>query len=87
MRALWAVDHALRSASKRMKNRVGLTGPQRLAVRIVGRFPNATAGEITKVLHVHPSTLTGILARLERWDSYDAGPILPMAAVLVSPLR
>jgi MarR family transcriptional regulator, organic hydroperoxide resistance regulator len=66
MRALWAVDHSLRSASKKMKSRVGLTGPQRLAVRIVGRFPDATAGEIAKVLHVHPSTLTGVLDRLTR---------------------
>ena len=66
MRALWAVDHALRGASKRMKSRVGLSGPQRLAVRIVGRFPNAAAGEIADVLHVHPSTLTGVFARLVR---------------------
>lgn len=66
MRALWAVDHALRAASKKMKSRVGLSGPQRLAVRIVGRFPNATAGEIAAVLHVHPSTLTGVFARLTR---------------------
>ncbi len=66
MRALWAVDHALRLASTQMKRRVGLTGPQRLVVRIVGRFPNATAGEIAALLHVHPSTLTGVLDRLDR---------------------
>jgi DNA-binding MarR family transcriptional regulator len=66
MRALWAVDNGLRSASKRMKHLVGLTGPQRLVVRIVGRFPEAGAGEIADLLHVHPSTLTGVLDRLER---------------------
>ncbi|MCC6747470.1 MAG: MarR family transcriptional regulator [Deltaproteobacteria bacterium] len=66
MRTLWAVDHALRKASKEMKRRVGLTGPQRLAVRVVGQFPQATAGEIARVLHVHPSTLTGVLDRLGR---------------------
>jgi MarR family transcriptional regulator, organic hydroperoxide resistance regulator len=65
MRLLWAVDHALQSASKRMEASFGLTGPQRLVVRIVGRFPGTPAGRVAPILHVHPSTLTGILKRLE----------------------
>lgn len=65
MRMLWAVDHALQSASKRMEASFGLTGPQRLVVRIVGRFPGIAAGRVAEILHVHPSTLTGILKRLE----------------------
>ena len=65
MRRLWAVDHALHSLSKRMETRMGLTGPQRLVVRIVGRFPGINAGQLAGILHVHPSTLTGVLARLE----------------------
>src|SRR5437588_8753742 len=65
MRLLWAVDHALQSASKRMEVTYGVTGPQRLVVRIVGRFPGIAAGRIAEILHVHPSTLTGILKRLE----------------------
>ncbi|HYS08550.1 MAG TPA: MarR family transcriptional regulator [Myxococcales bacterium] len=65
MRLLWAVDHALQSTSKRMESTFGLTGPQRLVVRIVGRFPGIAAGRIAGILHVHPSTLTGVLRRLE----------------------
>jgi DNA-binding MarR family transcriptional regulator len=65
MRLLWAVDHALQSTSKRMESTFGLTGPQRLVVRIVGRFPGIAAGRIAEILHVHPSTLTGVLRRLE----------------------
>jgi DNA-binding MarR family transcriptional regulator len=65
MRLLWAVDHALQSTSKRMESAFGLTGPQRLVVRIVGRFPGIAAGRIAGILHVHPSTLTGVLKRLE----------------------
>src|SRR5205085_7153595 len=65
MRLLWAVDHALQSASKRMEAAYGITGPQRLVVRIVGRFPGIAAGRVAEILHVHPSTLTGILKRLE----------------------
>src|SRR2546428_6839463 len=65
MRLLWAVDHALQSASKRMESAFGMTGPQRLVVRIVGRFPGIAAGRVAEILHVHPSTLTGVLKRLE----------------------
>src|SRR5436189_3499519 len=65
LRLLWAVDHALQSASKRMEANFGMTGPQRLVVRIVGRFPGTPAGRVAQILHVHPSTLTGILKRLE----------------------
>jgi len=65
MRALWALDHAFQSASKRMESRLGVTAPQRLVVRIVGRFPRISAGEVAGILHVHPSTLTGVLKRLE----------------------
>lgn len=64
MRTLWALDHALQSASKRMESRLRVTAPQRLVVRIVGRYPGISAGELSDVLHLHPSTLTGILRRL-----------------------
>ena len=66
MRLLWAVDHGLQSASKRMHAAIGLTGPQRLVVRIVGRSPAVSAGRLAEILHVHPSTLTGVLRRLEQ---------------------
>jgi MarR family transcriptional regulator, organic hydroperoxide resistance regulator len=65
MKQLWALDHGLQSASKRMESRFGITGPQRLVVRIVGRFPGISAGALAEILHVHPSTLTGVLRRLE----------------------
>ncbi len=64
MRLLWAVDHALRSRSRRMRRELGLTGPQRLAVRLVGRFPGLSARDLASLLRLHPSTLTGVLERL-----------------------
>jgi DNA-binding MarR family transcriptional regulator len=66
MRLIWAVDHALQRTSKRMETTLGVTGPQRLVVRILGRFPGIPAGHLATLLHVHPSTVTGILKRLER---------------------
>lgn len=66
MRLLWAVDHGMRSMSKRMRAHVGVTGPERLVLRMLGRFPGISAGELAKLLHVHPSTLTIVLSRLVR---------------------
>jgi DNA-binding MarR family transcriptional regulator len=66
MRLLWAVDNRLQSTSKHMEATLGLTGPQRLVVRLVGRFPGITTGRLAHILHVHPSTLTGVLRRLEQ---------------------
>ena len=65
MRLLWAVDHGLQSTSKRMEAKLDVTGPQRLVIRIVGRFPGISAGRLADVLHIHRSTLTGILQRLD----------------------
>src|SRR5205823_5619072 len=65
MKQLWAVDHGLQTISKRMESQHGITGPQRLVVRIVGRTPGISAGALAQILRMHPSTLTGILRRLE----------------------
>jgi DNA-binding MarR family transcriptional regulator len=58
------VDHALQSTSKWMEVRLGITGPQRLVIRMIGCFPGISAGALANLLHVHPSTLTGVLRRL-----------------------
>jgi DNA-binding MarR family transcriptional regulator len=64
MRLLWGVEHGLQSASKRMETAIGITGPQRLVLRVVARCPGISAGELADVLRLHPSTVTGILQRL-----------------------
>jgi len=66
LRLLWAIDHALQARSKRMVRELGVTGPQRLVIRMLGDQRQATAGELAKLLHLHPSTLTGIVRRLQR---------------------
>jgi len=64
MQILWAVVHGLERSSKGMAADLGVTGPQRLVIRVLGLFPGVSAGELATVLHVHPSTLTGVLQRL-----------------------
>ena len=64
MQLLWAVVHGLERRSKRMTGEIGVTGPQRLVLRVVGLFPGISAGDLAAELHVHPSTLTGVIRRL-----------------------
>jgi DNA-binding MarR family transcriptional regulator len=59
------MEHALERASKRMEDALGISGPQRFALRMIGARPGITAGELAAMLHLHPSTVTGIVQRLE----------------------
>jgi len=65
MQRLWDLVHALDVRSKRMAKTLGVTGPQRLVIRVVNKLPDLSAREIAETLGIHPSTLTGILGRLE----------------------
>lgn len=64
LRELWALDHALQRLSKRMERTLGVSGPQRLALRLVARFPGLPAGRLARLLHLHPSTVSGLVKRL-----------------------
>jgi MarR family transcriptional regulator, organic hydroperoxide resistance regulator len=66
MQRLWRLAHGLDVASKRMARTLGVTGPQRLVLRVIGLHPGISAQGIAKTLGMHPSTLTGVLARLGR---------------------
>ena len=95
---LWEVEHALRSRSKRMEGRLGVTGPQRLVLRLVSRQRDMSPGDLARTIHLHPSTLTGILQRLvdrglieRRTDRRDHRRallrVLPAAAPIVRATR
>jgi MarR family transcriptional regulator, organic hydroperoxide resistance regulator len=64
MQHLWALDHSLQRLSRTMRARYGISGPQRLVLRIVGTYPGISAGLVAETLRVHPSTLTGVFKRL-----------------------
>lgn len=66
MQVLWAVAHGLESASKRMHAELGITGPQRLVLRIIGHHDRISAGALAEIMRIHPSSLTGMLRRLEQ---------------------
>jgi len=62
---LWRVNHAMQRVSNRMSRDLGLTGPQRLVVRCVGKYPGVTAGKLAAMLHLDPGTVSAALNRLE----------------------
>lgn len=64
MRLLWSIEHGPQSTSKRMEKSLGITGPQRLVLKVVSRFPGLPAKEVAHVVRLHPSTLTGVIQRL-----------------------
>jgi DNA-binding MarR family transcriptional regulator len=74
LRSLWRLDHALHSASKGMAKTVGVTGPQRFVLRMLGRFEALSGGEMARLLALHPSTLTGVLHRLARAGLLERRP-------------
>jgi DNA-binding MarR family transcriptional regulator len=49
-----------------MEQELGVTGPQRFTVRMLGAEGPLSAGELAEHLELHPSTLTGVLERLVR---------------------
>ncbi len=65
LQTVWQMEHALERASKRMEDTLGISGPQRFALRMIGERPGLTPRELSAVLHLHPSTITGIVQRLE----------------------
>ena len=65
LECLWRTSHALERRSRRMEKAIGVTAPQRLVLRFLGRFPGVTAGQLARALHIDPGTLSASVRRLE----------------------
>lgn len=48
-----------------MEDTLGISGPQRFALRLIGHRPGLGAGQLAVSMHLHPSTVTGMIQRLE----------------------
>lgn len=63
---LWRANHEIETLSKRMIRALGVTGPQRMVLRIIAGKPGISAGGISDTARIDASTLTGMLERLAR---------------------
>lgn len=61
----WRVKHGMERLSNRMMRELGVTGPQRLMVRCIGKFAGASAAELSELLHLDPGTVSAMLRKLE----------------------
>lgn len=61
----WRVNHAMQRVSNRMARDLGLTGPQRLVVRCIGKYPGIPASQLASILHLDRGTISSALNRLE----------------------
>ena len=52
MRLLWSIEHGLQRLSKRMEAELGITGPQRLVLRVVGQRLTTTTQQATTSVFV-----------------------------------
>jgi hypothetical protein len=68
MRLLWAVVHGLERTSKQMHGRVGVTGPQRLVLRVVGLNPGLSAGDLATIL-THGPALRALETRAQQFQA------------------
>jgi len=65
MQVLWELEQGLNRRSKAMLRRYGISGPQRLVVRVVGRLGPVTPASLARVLRVHPASVTRLARTLE----------------------
>lgn len=66
LRAFWRLNHELEVTSALMARTIGVTAQQRIVLRIVAHAGPIAAGHLSRLLHVHPGTLSTTLGRLER---------------------
>jgi DNA-binding MarR family transcriptional regulator len=65
LRTIWALNHSIERTSIRMESVLGVTAQQRFVIRLVGKLPGITPGELADLLHVDRGSITAVLKRLE----------------------
>jgi DNA-binding MarR family transcriptional regulator len=66
LQLLWGLDHVLERASLRMLRDLGVTGPQRMALRLITRVDEIGPSELALEMRHHRATISSLLNRLER---------------------
>jgi MarR family transcriptional regulator, organic hydroperoxide resistance regulator len=68
MQALRRIIKALQDYSQQVSGQFGITGPQLWALKTLSQNGDLALGELSKRMYLHPSTITGLVDRLEKKD-------------------
>lgn len=68
MQALRRIIKALQDYSQKVSGQFGITGPQLWALKTLFQNGDLALGELSKRMYLHPSTITGLVDRLEKKD-------------------
>jgi DNA-binding MarR family transcriptional regulator len=66
MRSLRRIFKSIQDYSQEVLNKFGVTGPQLWALKIISENEKLSLGELSKRMYLHPSTITGVVDRLEK---------------------
>lgn len=66
MQSLRRIFKAIQDYSHEVSNKFGITGPQLWALKTISQNGKLSLGELTKKMYLHPSTITGVVDRLEK---------------------
>jgi DNA-binding MarR family transcriptional regulator len=66
MQSLRRIFKAIQDYSYEVSNKFGITGPQLWALKTISQNESLHLGELGKRMYLHPSTITGLIDRLEK---------------------
>ena len=65
MQSLRRVFKAIQDYSQDVSDKFGVTGPQLWALKTIAQDGSIPLGELSKKMYLHPSTISGVIDRLE----------------------
>jgi DNA-binding MarR family transcriptional regulator len=66
MQSLRRIFKAIQDYSHEVSNKFGITGPQLWALKTISQNESLSLSELSKRMYLHPSTITGLIDRLEK---------------------
>lgn len=66
VQSLRRIFKAIQDYSQEVSKKFGITGPQLWALKTISTEGSLSLGELSKKMYLHPSTITGLVDRLEK---------------------
>ncbi|MGA2959451.1 MAG: MarR family transcriptional regulator [Thermodesulfobacteriota bacterium] len=66
MQSLRRIFKAIQDYSQEVSHKFGITGPQLWALKTLSTNGSLPLGQLSKMMYLHPSTITGVVDRLEK---------------------